>query len=194
MSRKSNEENYQPDFKARYAEFSDAEILNILKKRKHYQPEAVNVAIEEAILRGLIHSEQDLFSEEFREEQLKSSIFPNIENETARAKTRKSIARSLLIIGVVPTIWGGINFYRTEKFENIALLLLGALWIFASFQLMKKPGKQTLNLMFLMLIAAFAYFIKLLTSLVGITFFDVFFAIITGLLILYGLLFYRKLS
>lgn len=194
MSRKSNKENHQPDFKARYAEFSDDEISTILKKRKHYQTEAVKVAIAEAISRGLIHSEQDLFSEKFREEQLRFSVFPKIENEKARLKTRTSIARSLIIIGAIPTIWGGINFYQTQKFENIAILLLGAVWIFASFQLMKKPGRITINLLFLILVAAFVYCITLFTSLVFISFFDVFFAIVTGLLILYGLLYYRKLS
>lgn len=194
MSKESNEINFEPDFIAKYAELPDNEILAILKKRKHYQPEAEKAAIAEAIKRQLIHSEQDLFSEEFREEKLAFSIFPHIENENARIKTRKSIARSLLIVGAVPTIWGGLNFYRTEKLENIALLLLGVVWGFASFQLMKKAAKSTLNLMFLLLMAAYVYFIKLFISFINLTFFDVFFAIISGLLILYGLLFYRKLS
>lgn len=194
MSKKSNQENYQPDFKAKYSEFSDEEILAILKKRKHYRPEAVKVAVAEAIMRGLIHSEQDLFSEEFREEQLKFSVFPNIENETIRLKTRKSIARSLLIVGAIPTVWGGFNFYLTEKFENIALMLLGAVWIFCSFQLMKQPSGKIVNLMFLLLVATVAYVVKLFASLSSVSFFDVFFAIITGLLVLYSLIYYRKLS
>lgn len=194
MSKKSNEDKYPLDFEAKYATYQDAEILAILKKRKHYQPEAEKAAVAEAIKRGLIHSEQDLFSDQFQNEPLRFSIFPFIENETAREKTRKSIARSLLIVGAIPTIWGGLNYYRTEKFENIALLLLGLVWLFSSFQLTKKTHKGTLNLMFLLLAAAYLYFIKLFTSVISFTFFDVFFAVVTGLLILYGLLFYRKLS
>ena len=77
MVKKSIETN-KPDFRSSILNNSDEEILVILKKRKQYQPEAAKLAIQEAIKRGLINSEQDLFSEKFQEQSSKSFLFPII--------------------------------------------------------------------------------------------------------------------
>lgn len=194
MSIKSNNENLQSDFAAKYEEYPDIEIITILKKREHYQKDAVKAAIEEALKRGLIHSEQDLFAEEFRPETLRFTFFPFIENELARNKTIKSIARSLIIIGAIPVVWGAYKIYQNQLLEGIILLLLGLLWVFISVQIMKNAVAKRLNVLFLMLVAAMAYLSKLLYTASTVTVFDVFFVIAIGLLVLYGLLFLRKLS
>jgi len=194
MNRKSSPENLPPDFSVKYAEYSDSEIIGILKKRNHYQNEAEKAAINEALKRGLIHSEQDLFKEEFREEKQGFSFFPYIENEKARTKTRKSIARSLLIVGAIPTVWGVYKIYLTQMFEGGILLSLGLLWMSISFQMMKAAGTKMFNLLFLMWLAAVGYFLKLIFTASSVKVVDVFFITAICLLVFYGLLYYRKIS
>ena len=46
-------------FEEQFLDISDQEIVNILKMRKHYQPEAAQTAVNEALKRGIIHSEDD---------------------------------------------------------------------------------------------------------------------------------------
>ena len=60
----------KPGFKTLIPEYSDAELIKILKVRDHYQSEAIAIAVEEAIKRGIINSEQDLLAKEFREAPL----------------------------------------------------------------------------------------------------------------------------
>ena len=44
------------DFRKDIPEYSDERIIEILKQRDHYQAEAAQLAIEEAIKRGIIFS------------------------------------------------------------------------------------------------------------------------------------------
>src|SRR5690554_6288827 len=87
----------KPDFKEVMGKLNDESLTEVLRKRNLYQPEAARSAIDEAIRRGLINSEEDLLSEKYRIQPLKTRLFPEIENEHLRVKIRKSISRSLLI-------------------------------------------------------------------------------------------------
>lgn len=194
MREKSNQESLNPDFKAQFSSLPDKEILDILKKREHYQKLASEAAIQEAIKRGLIHSEQDLFAKEYQVEPLRFSIFPFIESENNRKKIRKSLLRSLLIAGVVPIVWGGLKIYRIEQLEGIALTLLGILWCGITFQLMKNAGSKMVYILFIMWAAAAIYLAKLIYSMPNIILTDIFIAVVCCLLVLYGLLFMRKLD
>jgi hypothetical protein len=162
MTEKSNDENQVPEFKIIIAGYSDEELRKVLKKRKLYQKEAADFAIQEAIRRGIIYSEQDLFAKEYKDEPEKFSLFPIIENEKARAKFKKSISRSLLIIGVLPVVWGGIKIWGGFQIEGVLIFIFGAAWSFTSFQLMRleKPGLKLIYLMFLMVLLASGYFIR----------------------------------
>ena len=79
MVEKSNNEIFNNDFEHIIASYSDEELRKVLKKRKLYRKEAADFAIQEAIKRELIYSEQDLFASEFKHEQEKFSVFPAIE-------------------------------------------------------------------------------------------------------------------
>jgi hypothetical protein len=162
MMEKSNDENQAPEFKKIIAGYSDDELRKVLKKRKLYQKEAADFAIQEAIRRGIIYSEQDLFAKEYKDEPEKFSLFPIIENEKARAKFKKSISRSLLIIGVLPVVWGVIKIWGGFQIEGVLIFIFGAAWSFTSFQLMRleKPGLKLIYLMFLMVLLASGYFIR----------------------------------
>ncbi len=194
MTEKSKEENTKHNFKEIYANYSDDDLTDVLKKRKHYQKEAAKTAIREAIKRGIINSEQDLFSEEFRVEPLRFSILPTIENENARQKIRKSVARSLLIIGVLPVVWGAIRVFRADTFEGVILFILGSFWIYISIQLVKEVLTKWINLLYLLLGAAIIYTVSNFAEQKSLVFMDAIVAAILFGFILYGLLFIRKLK
>jgi hypothetical protein len=159
---KSNDENQNPEFKKIIAGYSDDELRKVLKKRKLYQIEAAEFAIQEAIRRGIIYSEQDLFAKEYKDEPDKFSIFPFIENEKISTKFKKSISRSLLILGVLPVILGVVKFLGGHSFEGILIFIFGAAWSFISFQLMRlpNPNVKLIYFMFIMAVIAAAYIIR----------------------------------
>ena len=184
----------KPGFRSLIPNYSDEEILTILKKRKHYQSEAADLAIQEAIKRGLINSEQDLFSEKFQDNSSKSQLFPEIIDDLHKEKIRKSISRILLIIGVIPVVWGVLEITKSELAEGVLLIILGAVWIYASAQLMKSVQLKMVNLLFVMLAASVVYIVKILLGMKGLIVMDYFIPIILLSLITYGLLFIRRLK
>jgi len=159
---KSNNENQIPEFKKIIAGYSDDELRKVLKKRKLYQKEAAEFAIQEAIRRGIIYSEQDLFAREYMDEPDKFSIFPTIESEKTSTKFKTSISRSLLILGVLPVIWGVIKILGGHSFEGILIFIFGAAWSFTSFQLMRleNPNVKLIYFMFIMAVLAAGYVIR----------------------------------
>lgn len=166
MTEKSNDENQVSEFKKIIAGYSDDELRKVLKKRNLYRIEAADFAIQEAIRRGIIYSEQDLFAKEYKDEPEKFSIFPSIDNEKARRKFKKSISRSLLILGALPMVWGGIKIFETQGLEEILIFIYGAAWSLTSFQLMRsaKLNPKLIYFMFLLAILAFGYLIKIYIS------------------------------
>lgn len=161
MMEKSNDENQIPEFKKIIAGYSDDELRKVLKKRKQYQKEAAEFAILEAIRRGIIYSDQDLFAKEYKDEPEKFSIFPIIESEKTSTKFKKSISRSLLILGVLPVVWGVIKIFGGHGFEGIIIFIFGAAWSFTSFQLMRlsNPNFKLIIFMFIMAVIAAGYII-----------------------------------
>ncbi len=194
MFKKSIVETNKSDFRSSIPNYSDEEILTILKKRKQYQHEAATLAIREAIKRGLINSEQDLFSENFQEQPSKSFLFPIIIDNKHKDKIRKSISRILLITGSIPMVWGILEITKSKLTEGVLLILLGAVWIYASAQLMKSVQLKMVNLLFVMLVASVAYIVKILLEMKGLVIMDYFIPIILLSLITYGLLFIRRLK
>ncbi|NOR74024.1 MAG: hypothetical protein GQ525_02580 [Draconibacterium sp.] len=194
MANKSIASTKKSDFRSTIPNYSDEEILVILKKRKQYQPEAAELAINEAIKRGLINSEQDLFSEEFQENKSESFLFPEIIDNKNKNKIRKSISRILLIIGALPVIWGALEIGKSNLIEGVLLILLGSIWIYASAQLMRSLQTKMVNILFIMLFASGVYILKLLLELKGLAIMDYFIPTILISLIIYGLLFVRRLK
>ena len=194
MWRKSKTNEIESDFKTDIPEYNDEEIVEILKKRKYYQSEAVDLALEEAYKRDLIQSEQDLFNEEFRPEPLRFGLFPSIEDEKNKNKIRKSIARGILIMGVMPTVWGFLRLNAGNPVEVGVLLILGALWIFFSAKLIRKYNRIIINALFFMAALSLVYLAFFLLNRYGIIFMDVFIIIALYGLLTYGLLFLKRLN
>ena len=70
------------NFYDRYSNYTDAQILEILKNQKNYQENARNAAITIAIERQLIQSESDLLLPEFQNNKTTAfTLFPQIADE-----------------------------------------------------------------------------------------------------------------
>ncbi|MCF6333810.1 MAG: hypothetical protein L3J11_11050 [Draconibacterium sp.] len=194
MADKSRVKSNRPDFRSSIPEYNNEEILNVLKKRKQYQKEAAEIALKEAIKRGLINSEQDLFAEEFQEKPTEFSIFPTIENNRNRTKIRKSIARVLLISGAIPIVWGAIKIIEGQILEGSILIVLGAIWVYAATQQFKTVNLKMINLLLIMLAASVIYIIKLFVFFENPALLDFLIPVILGTLITYGLLFIHRMK
>lgn len=195
MTEKSNDDTNIPEFEKIIAAYSDSELRNVLRKRKLYQKDAADFAIQEAIRRGIIFSEQDLFAKEYKHEADKFSIFPAIENEKARAKFKKSISRSLLMLGAVPLVFGGIKIFEFQSIEGIIIFVFGCIWSLTSFQLMRKAVDEKLvYLLFLLLILAIGYIVKMMISTHSLNTIDILITLIGAGFILYGIGFLKKLK
>jgi len=194
MMEKSNEENDLPGFEQIIEGYTDAELRNVLKKRKLYQKDAADFAIHEAIKRGMIYSEQDLFAREFNHEPEKSSIFPSIENEKARAKFKKSITRSLLVMGVIPLVWGGLRIFEGLIPEGILIFVFGAAWSLTSFQLMRSVNMKLVYFMFFLLALLIAYLVKTMIAANSLTTIDILITTVTVGLVFYGIGFLSKIK
>ena len=194
MSEKSTGKERKSDFKTLIPEYSDEEILDILKKRNYYQPEAADLAIKEAIKRELIYSEQDLVAEKFRVKPMRYSLFPSIEKENQKERIRKSIARVLFIAGVLPTVWGFVRFFGSVKLEGSILISFGFLWIFLSSRLFRKAEPLTVRGLFILLALSVIYIVKILNGPGSIVFMDVFILIFIYALVIYGLVFLMKIG
>lgn len=159
MTEISNVENQIPEFKRIIAGYSDNELRTVLKKRKLYQKEAADFAIQEAIKRGIIYSEQDLFAKEYKDEPVKFSLIPEIEDSKTREKFRKSILRALLILGAVPVIWGFLNLYQGNALVGISMVIYGLIWILILYQVKLEIRTFLVYLLYFMLIPAVAYLV-----------------------------------
>lgn len=191
MREKSTHKESKPDYKTLIPEYDDNQILEILKKRNYYQPEAADLAVKEAKKRGLIHSEQDLFAEEYRFQPLRFHLFPTIEKTHQMEKIRKSIARALIITGIFPVVWGVVRIYEGKIFEGSMLLFLGALWTFLSYRIFLKPVTRIIQVLFFMLALSVVY---VLMNLRSIIYMDIFILVFLYGLIVYGLLFILRMK
>lgn len=192
MDENSNQQDIDNEFEKIYSEYSDDELIEVLKKRNHYRKEAAGQAVREAIKRGIIHSGQDLFGEKYKVSPLRFRWIPEIENPAAKNKIRKSIARSLMIAGILPLVWGGVKIFRGLHAEGLLLMVLGFVWVYVSLEIYRNIV-QRLAILFVLLAGAFAYMLRFFLIQKNLLLMDFFIAAIVFGLALYGLLFLRKL-
>lgn len=192
MSRSLPSDN-SPGYEKLIPNYSDEELLNVLKRRSYYTKEAADLAIQEAIKRGIIYSEQDLFSEKFREEKLRYSWFPVPQNTEARVKIQRSIIRSLIGTGLIPLVFGAFQIYRGYGEYAEIYVAFGLLWIILSILLNRKRTGLILLSLGVADMAAIVYSLhKLIVASRAVI--EYFIVITIFLMVLYGLLFLYKIS
>jgi hypothetical protein len=177
----------------KYSRYSDAEIISILKKRDQYQPEAAKTAINEAVKRGIIYSDQDLLGEEFRTGKQDFTLFPVPEKDYGIKKLTNSILRILIIVGIIPLIHGFMKLRIYETNEGILMIVSGLIWITLSW-LLHKTRKSIIA--WIMLIIVFCSIGYTINQFAGKDFFksmDIFVSGFVNLMLIYLVLYFRKL-
>lgn len=182
------------NFHEQYCTFSDNQILDVLKNHKNYQEAAVVAAIQIAIERQLINSEQDLLSPEFQSPELEGfTIFPISTNSYHRQTMTGSIFRFLYVMAFLPVIYGFLKHGEGQLSQTYVGVGIGAVWFILCY-LLKRTKK-------LMLIVPMLFLLFSVSSVVGVKIFgsvsfavmDVVMLIIGTLLPVYLLLLLKKL-
>jgi len=189
-----NEDN---DFWERLArqmsEYSDEEIISVLQKLKLYEPQAQKLAVDEAIRRGIIHSEQDLFSEKFRTKPSRFTLFPCPEKKEIIFRIIKSISRALLVAGVIPMIFGFLKFQVFKYAEGSAMALVGLIWMTAAWMLFSRQDRRFWPLLLVIAVMSLMYVARVLILLKGLRVMDYVIPSILFLVIFYSIFYLRKL-
>lgn len=194
MKENSNIENQSEHFREVMHLHSDDELLKVLKKRKHYQPEAAKQAIAEAISRGIINSEQDLYSEKFAEIPSKTRLFPEIENQEVRKKVRRSISRSLLLVGVIPLVWCIARWNFNTLPVSLMVLSYSLVWIGISTGLLvSKNVRFAYGLLFL-LVPGLIFLVRMMLQNRFLLAYEIVVPVVLAVLILYGVGYLHKLK
>ena len=184
--------NREVDFREDIPNYFDEQLKEVLKMRDHYQPEAAKLAIQEVLRRGIINSEQDLFSEEYRCEEIQFSLFPKIKRDRNRIKMRKSIARSMVISSALPVVYGLVEMRTGNKWEGAAIFLFGLLWLFCSAQLIKMFHVFFVRCLMAGTVLGVLYIFYRLISLQTTVFMDFFLVLVLTGFIFYGLIFLAR--
>jgi len=175
-----------------YTDYSDNDLVSILKKRDMYQAEAATSAIREAIRRGIIHSDQDLFDEKFRPQPSRFLLFPVPEKKHVQEKLTNSIIRTMVISGLIPLIEGVLKYRSGYPEKSMPVLIFALSWIILSLLLMLKR-KFTPVILLLLNTAALAYLLLRHFQKVHLMPMEWMIALFVIFLNFYLLLFYNKI-
>lgn len=193
MNEMADDKEFWEDLRERMKKYSDEELREVLKKRKQYEKQAVHIAVREAVDRGLIHSEQDLFSETFSEVPSRFTLFPCPEKPHVRLRTVRSISRTLLVIAAIPLVFGVLKFQLHRYVEGTAMVLAGLTWITASWMIYRRQDRKYWMVLFLTAVLAAVYIARMLLLLKGLASMDYFIASSLFMVLFYALLYLRKL-
>lgn len=188
-----NDNEFWDRLKVRMKEYSDEEILDILRKIRLYEPPAQRMAIDEAIRRKLIHSEQDLYSESFRAPRLKFTLFPSPDRKQTVLRIIRSMSRALLIAGVIPVIFGILKFQVAKFGEGSALVLTGLIWITSAWMVYTRQDQRYWSPLLIIALLSAAYVARILILLKGLRTMDYVIPGILFLVVFYCLFYLRFL-
>jgi hypothetical protein len=188
-----NDSEFWDRLKVRMKEYSDAEIMDILRKIRLYEPPAQRMAIDEGIRRKLIHSEQDLYSESFRTPKLRFSFFPSPERKETVVRILRSMSRALLIAGVIPVIFGILKFQVVKYSEGSALILTGLIWITSAWMVYSRQDHRYWSPLLIIALLSAAYVARILLLLKGLRTMDYVIPGILFLVVFYCLFYLRFL-
>ena len=141
--------NNMSGFYERYSNFTDAQILEILKNQKDYQESARNAAVQIAVERSLIHSELDLLSPEYQKfKDTRLSLFPPAPNVFHYNRLMGSIFRFLFIFALLPVVYGVLKYSEGQINQAFLGIGVGAIW-FLGVTLFKRNKKPVVFILLL---------------------------------------------
>lgn len=193
MNELADEKDFWDDLRERMKKYSEEELKEVLRKRKQYEEKAVEIAVYEAIERGLIHSPQDLSGEAFADEPPRFSFFPCSDKPHVRLRTLRSMARTLLVIAAIPLVFGFLKFQMHRYAEGSAMVLAGLVWITAAWMIYRRQEMKYWPVLLVTALLAAVYIARMLFLLKGLAITDYFIAAALFLVLFYALLYLRKL-
>lgn len=146
----------------RFDQYTDDQLMEVLRDRKNYQDRAVEAAVEVAMRRKLINSRQDLFASGFN--QAKPSprkIFPLLNSSEQTGKMLSSLFRIVYLISLVPLIFAVMNFAEGATLQIISWATGALLWAVITWRLEKK---REARLVFLLVALFFCFHIIYFSS------------------------------
>lgn len=172
---------------------SHEELVQALKMRKHYQPEAAEEAVREALRRGIIRREEDLASPEFEEPVRKFSLFPCPDDAHGKSRLFRSLLRGLMIAGLIPLIYGVTKFLIPKYSEGATLISLGIIWIAIAWFVMEHREIRLLLPMFILTLMSMAYVGRIFFFFRFLKWIDLLVPVVLFALIFYFLFYVRSL-
>jgi hypothetical protein len=146
MSNSDQENNRTINFYERYSNYTDTQILEILRNQKGYQESARNAAVKIAVERQLIHSEQDLLSPEFQKSKNTGlTLFPQMTSFYHHQRLLGSIFRFLYVLSFLPVVYGFLKYAEGFVDQTILGVSVGVVWFLLIF-LLKKTEKPVILL------------------------------------------------
>ena len=123
------------ELEKRYSDYSDDQLMDILKHGKDYQSLAVDVIRKMAEQRGLS------FTEDQSSSIGKKRFFPLFENTEAEDKMFHSLMRILYLFTIIPVVLTILCYARNAEKEFFIWGLLSAGWILSVVFLTKYKSK-----------------------------------------------------
>ena len=158
------------ELEKRYSDYSDNQLMDILKHGKDYQSIAVEVIRELAEQRGLSYTEDMSYS------KVKKNFFPIFNKEEAEDKMLNSLLRILYLFTIIPVVLAILSYARDIKNEFLVWGVLSAVWIILVVFLTKYKSK---------IWAILLYILYLCSVIFGIMFFGVVFSFTKISLVIY---------
>jgi len=186
-----NMEDFRSHLMESMKAMTNDELVTVLKRRKQYQPDAEVMAVNEALRRGLIQSEADLDTPAFSEPRPGFTLFPCPEEKEAADKLFKSLMRSLMIVGLIPVVFGVMKFMFPKHLEGTALISLGILWLAFAWFAMEKRLIRLLYPILVLTLLSMIYAARMLLVIKYLKWSDILIPVVLYMAIFY-LIFYAR--
>ncbi|MBA4410435.1 MAG: hypothetical protein Q8S54_16660 [Bacteroidota bacterium] len=194
MDNSEQERTTKMNLYERYSNYTDDQILEILRKHKDYQEVAVDVAVKIAVERHLINSEQDLLAPEFQNYKTSGfTFFPEISSEFHRKRLVGSIFRFLYLLSLLPLTYGILNYAKGEIDQTLLGVGIGLIWFSLSIFLSKTRKFFIFIPLFILLFAVSVITGYGIFKKEDFQFMDMIILVVGTLLPLYLLLYLKKL-
>ncbi len=177
---------------SRYKDYSDDEIIQILKKQKSYQKEAVEAATEIALERSIISNEQELKSDKYNLGDTSGFVlFPRLNTAEQAEKVLKSLSRILYLLAVVPIIYALLNYYGGDTMKAIIWMLIGVIGFVLIQGLVKKKQSGFSWILIFLILGVVSYFLLSSNLIRVFSIIDWIILVISVTVIVYSILYIR---